>query len=923
MFGLALIGGSWIVTEGSTLFAHMGFGSLGLFIGIACFFIAAPILLQPLHRIIRETQLTSLPDLLAFRFNSLTIGLIATLTLLFSGLMFQALEINALYRFIVSNTDSPVLGLGAVAGMMMLASGFSLGIAWQRTRPDAHSQLLGNLAAWLGSTKLLLLCLATLLALHLSHGGFRELEHWLDQHPESIEAVKPWLSAPGWISLMFMGFAMVLVTPALFHFVLVLPSTDRDQISTAWSAQVVLLLMAVSMPLLVWSGTPGPLALTMMALSAMAGLSITLTLTWQSLATMCLNHLVLPLLQIGFQADIYRLLLVARRSILTILTLLTLLTALLVPLDAPQLEWLIILLGTAGQLAPAIIASMYWPRASWVGVLSGLVACAPILILLWIMGLQPGALPELGQDFQLGWQGLVCVATIVNICILFLVSQLTGPSDEEIDAARRFSPELGWRESHVPVGYAPDSMENTLRELFGEDTAHGMIQQALGVLELSRDEHRHYELHRLRLNIQDQIAALLGPNVAQDLMDRFFPLKGERQEEALPPDLSVMESRLEAYRSRLSGMTRTLDNMRRHHRQTLEDIPLPVLTLDDHGTIVFWNQAMTRLTTLRANKVIGKTLEQLNGPWGPTLKRFANSLTNQQRDVGVDTRQGRHWVNLHKAFIGASQHNPHGGTVLLLEDITDRRMLEQHLMHSERLASIGRLAAGVAHEIGNPVTGIQYLAREIRDESQEELSRNNAGQIIDQTQRVARILQSLVSFAHAGRGKQNDYSHHPTCFDLRESVREAINLLSLSDKTKDVAFINVCNPLIVYGDPQKLQQVMVNLLSNARDACPEFAHVYIEGVTDETSAVLSITDEGPGIPEHLQTQVFEPFYTTKPAGEGTGLGLPLVHSIIEQHNGQIRIESPANLQTGRGARFIIRLPLTTEGQENYGQTAAD
>src|SRR5690606_39570912 len=137
----------------------------------------------------------------------------------------------------------------------------------------------------------------------------------------------------------------------------------------------------------------------------------------------------------------------------------------------------------------------------------------------------------------------------------------------------------------------------------------------------------------------------------------------------------------------------------------------------------------------------------------------------------------------------------------------------------------------------------------------------------------------------------------------------AINLLSLQKDRNPVVFTNdISARAIVAGDTQQMIQVFINLLSNARDASPPEGRVMLASDEDEYSIIFSVTDEGPGIaPEHIE-KIFEPFFTTKDPGEGTGLGLAMVYSIVDDHGGFLDIVSPADTVHNRGARFTIKLP---------------
>ena len=189
-----------------------------------------------------------------------------------------------------------------------------------------------------------------------------------------------------------------------------------------------------------------------------------------------------------------------------------------------------------------------------------------------------------------------------------------------------------------------------------------------------------------------------------------------------------------------------------------------------------------------------------------------------------------------------------------MEDVTDTQLLEDKLVHSERLASIGRLAAGVAHEIGNPITGIACLAQNLREEREGDGELTEiSSQILEQTKRVSRIVQSLMSFAHAG-GRQQ--ATEPVC--LADVTQDAIGLLSLNKRSVDVEFFNLCDPEhVAEGDPQRLAQVLINLLSNARDASPPGSAIRVRSEISDHAVDLVVEDEA-GFPRRSWTACSNP-----------------------------------------------------------------
>src|SRR5690606_18009054 len=272
-----------------------------------------------------------------------------------------------------------------------------------------------------------------------------------------------------------------------------------------------------------------------------------------------------------------------------------------------------------------------------------------------------------------------------------------------------------------------------------------------------------------------------------------------------------------------------LNNLRLYHRKTLQELPMAVCSLGRDMEILMWNRAMEELTATPGEEVTGSRLLDLVEPWRSLLIDFSSSSEAHYYRREIELNHRPHWVSLHKAAIEGTINAGVYDQVILLEDVTETQLLEQELVHSERLASVGRLAAGVAHEIGNPITGIACLAQNLRYESDNPEILETADHILSQTDRVSRIVQSLMSFSHTGNTKKSDFQ----AVALRECAQEAINLLSLQKDRNPVAFINnIAANAIIAGDIQRIIQVFINLLSNARDASPRDGHVMLASDED-------------------------------------------------------------------------------------------
>src|SRR5690554_2993247 len=636
-----------------------------------------------------------------------------------------------------------------------------------------------------------------------------------------------------------------------------------------------------------------------------SGLIIVVTL---ALSGMVLNHMVLPVYQPSADNNIYRWLLWTRRSLIAAIIMASYGFYRLLGSDQHLSNLGITSFVATVQFLPGALSVLYWPQANHRGFICGLVAgmavWAATLLLPMITGID--TLQMMGLQVSLdseSWHIAAIVSLTTNIVVFTLVSLFTQRSTDEISAAEACLVDNVRRPQRMElVASSPQEFAQQLAKPLGNRAAQQEVEQALRDLKLPLDERRPYALRRLRDRLEANLSGLMGPAVAQDMIETFLPFKITRG--YVTEDIHFIENRLEDYHSRLTGLAAELDALRRYHRQTLQDLPMGVCSLAEDNEILMWNRALQALTGVEADGVVGSRLESLPAPWNQLLLQFVADESAHLYKQKLIIDGNTHWLSLHKAAID-EPGNARGGLVLLIEDQTETQLLEEELVHSERLASIGRLAAGVAHEIGNPITGIACLAQNLREESDQPEIHEAAEQILDQTRRVSRIVQSLVNFAHVGSRHYNANDE----VDLVACTNEAIHLLSLNRKGPEVNYVNLCDTAHrVAGDSQRLVQVLINLLGNARDASRSGDNVTIRTVQDEHQILLTVEDQGSGIERELKDRLFEPFFTTKEPGAGTGLGLALVYSIIEEHYGQITVDSPIDEATQRGTRFIVTLP---------------
>ncbi len=232
-------------------------------------------------------------------------------------------------------------------------------------------------------------------------------------------------------------------------------------------------------------------------------------------------------------------------------------------------------------------------------------------------------------------------------------------------------------------------------------------------------------------------------------------------------------------------------------------------------------------------------------------------------------------------------------------DQSERRDWEVRAAHSDKLASIGQLAAGVAHEINTPLANVMLVAESLRRRTEDPFLRSRLDTLTEQVDIAARIVRSLLDFARREEPRLAEV-------DLRDVAREAVRFLR-DKQSGDAEVVEEYaeDPVEVLGDRPQLLQVVTNILNNAYDATEGGGRIRVAVRRNGERAELEVIDAGPGIPPEILSHIFEPFFTTKPEGKGTGLGLAVCHGIVGAHHGSILARNAAE----GGAEFLVSLPL--------------
>jgi len=937
-----------MASNGVVAMAHQyGYNFLLYYLGVVLMFVLPLVLLMPLLRLCRVYQLSSLADVLTFRFRSPWVGSAVTVAMCITLLPLLALQIQAVAESIhILAGDSASESFGGNRNNLLaflfcvIITVFSILFGTRHVSSRHRNTGLVTAIAFESLVKLSAMLMLFFAAVYAVFGGITGLEQWLLENPQTSNQLAQPIQGDDARALLLIFFAGAVCMPHIFHMAFAENNDSRDLRSATWGLPLYLLLLSLPILPVTWAGIKLGHELPMdytglaigMALQSgaittaafVAGLSAssaTIIITTLALANMCLNHLVLPFspLQINRGQDIYVQLKWLRRALIAILILAGYIffTTLNGRQSLSQLA-LVAFTGTL-QFLPGIIATPYWPRANRTGLLVGLAGGLGFWFFSMLLPLFGGQSPELLTSFYtmvLGHSNNVSTATAlvslgINTALFIAISLITKrSSDEEKIAAEIYSmDDLARPTRRILSVYSPAEFSQRLALSLGENTAKSEVERALRELQFSPSETRPYALRGLRARLEANLSGLLGPSVAHRIIEGRIPfLPGAHTD---TEDIHLIEQTLDQSQPHFTGFAADLDNLRRHHRETLDKLPIGACSISPDGELLMWNQSMERITGIAPTDILGSLLGAIPHPWGSILEGFlrGNTETMIKKEVVMDNNPSR-WIDLHKTLI---KDNHYSNTVIMVEDITDLELLEEELLQNERLASIGRLAAGVAHEIGNPVTGIACLAQNLEYESDPKEIRHMAQDILKQTSRVTRIVESLMNFSHTG-----SYLEKTTLApaNLADCVDEAVHLLALDREAKPVQFDNQCDrELLVLADSQRLLQVFINLLGNARDACDSDGEVHIRASTTGDQVQIDVEDNGSGIPPELQAQVFEPFFTTKDPGVGTGLGLALVFSIMDDMNGKVYITSPVSLGVKCGTRVTLHLSSARYGPD--------
>jgi two-component system NtrC family sensor kinase len=344
-----------------------------------------------------------------------------------------------------------------------------------------------------------------------------------------------------------------------------------------------------------------------------------------------------------------------------------------------------------------------------------------------------------------------------------------------------------------------------------------------------------------------------------------------------------------------------LERLKDYSENIIESLTVGVVVLDQNGRIIGWNRVIEGTFNRKRDDSLGLNLREIIGPEAFAAIYPPDTLSDYQllNEIPIETPGGEKRIfDIARTPLLDNRLNPYG-TIIVFEDITDKIRLQQQLVTSEKLASIGLLSAGVAHEINTPLTGISSYVQMLQKRASDVHFAQILEKIEVQTERVSRIIKNLLTFSR----NPSDLAFHRV--NLRDSLQEIISLIDYKLKAMAIALeLNLAPVRPIWGQGERLQQVFINIILNAIDAMPNGGRLALDLSETAGEAVVTIADTGTGIKDQHLPRIFDPFFTTKGHGKGTGLGLSIGYAIVKEHEGRIDVQS----EVGKGTRFTIVLP---------------
>jgi PAS domain S-box-containing protein len=328
-----------------------------------------------------------------------------------------------------------------------------------------------------------------------------------------------------------------------------------------------------------------------------------------------------------------------------------------------------------------------------------------------------------------------------------------------------------------------------------------------------------------------------------------------------------------------------------------------VLVIDKQYRVILANEEFCSAFNIEEKDVVSRQIDEVIRIEG--LSRAIRKIfSNQQAQPDLEFRYKIN--NIERILATSIIPMQHEEILLVFRDITEERARQERLYLTDRLASIGEMAAGIAHELNNPLAGVVALSQLLVESDLPDEIRDDVQDIYCEAQRAAKIVRNLLSFSRRSESAKQ-------LTQINDAIEDILRLRAYEQKVNDIQVLTHLDPSLpeVIVDYFQMQQVFLNIILNAENAITDKnKHGKLVIATERVNGTIkaSFTDDGPGIPKENLSRIFDPFFTTKEVGQGTGLGLSICYGIVADHGGRLYAES----EVGKGTTFTVEIPVNTQ-----------